>query len=193
MNCVADRGVGMHEPEVRPTWPSAGRSRGSSDGVRLLVAFLVAVIAVGCTAPEPTPTAVAACNATLPNGDQPPGEEPASNFHGNGSLFTSGLAEDGEIVADRRWIAEDGSIGIKFAWWRAPGVGAAGDLEITGHEVNTGAVITASIPGGYGQAFQASGITFPTEGCYEITATSGGALLTFVTKITKPPAPSPSG
>lgn len=156
--------------------------------VRLIVALLVAVIAAGCAAPEPSPTPLAACNPTLPNGDTPAGMDPTPTFHGNGSLYTSGLAEDGEIVADPRSIAADGSIGIKFAWWRAPGVGAAGDLEITGHEVNTGAVITASIPDGYGQTFQASGITFPTDGCYEITVTSGDAALAFVTKITKPAA-----
>lgn len=158
-------------------------------GVRLIVAVLVAVIAVGCSGPVPTPTP-APCNPTQPNGDTPPGEDPSPTFHGNGLLYTSGLADGGEIVADPRSVAADGSIGIKFAWWRASGVGAAGDLQITGHETNTGAVVTASIPEGYGQRFQASGITFPSAGCYEITATSGDAVLTFVTKITKPAAPS---
>lgn len=158
-----------------------------------MVGVLVLLMAAGCATPQPSATQAAACSPTLPNGNTPPGEEPGPTFHGNGSLFTSGLAEDGEIVADQRWIAEDGSIGIKFPWWRALGVGAAGDLEITGHEINTGAIVTASIPDGYGQAFQASGITFPTEGCYEITVTSGDAMLTFVTKITKPAAEGQHG
>jgi hypothetical protein len=79
---------------------------------------------------------------------------------------------------------------MKFPWWRGPGVGAAGDLQITGQEVSTAASITASIPDGYGQRFQATGITFPTEGCYEITAQSGDVQLTFVTQVTKVDAPA---
>jgi len=138
--------------------------------------------------PTGTPPA-ASCEATLPNGDTPPGEEPGPTYYGNGRLYTS-LWPNGEILADPRFIEADGSIGMKFAWWRAPGVGAAGDLQITGHELRTGATITASIPDGYGQRFQASGIFYPTEGCYEITATSGDAQLTFVTKVTKVAAPA---
>lgn len=156
-----------------------------------MVGFLVLLTAAGCATPAPSPSPPAVCDVTLPNGDSPPGEEPSPTFHGTGSLFMSGLAEDGEIVADRRSIAEDGSIGIKLAFWRAPGVGEAGDLEIIGHEVNTGAVVTPTIPDGYGQRFQATGVIFPAEGCYEITVTSGDAVLTFVTKITKPAAASP--
>jgi hypothetical protein len=74
---------------------------------------------------------------------------------------------------------------MKFPWWRAPGVGAAGDLAITGNEVTTGQNVTAIIPAGYGQRFQASGIIFPAEGCYRITARSGMAELTFVTSVKK--------
>ena len=81
---------------------------------------------------------------------------------------------------------------MKFAWWRAPGVGAAGDLQIVGHELTTNTAIMATIPDGYGQAFQASGVTFPTEGCYEITARSGDAELAFVVKVVKVDAPAAS-
>jgi hypothetical protein len=89
-------------------------------------------------------------------------------------------------------VEPDGSIGMKFWWWRAPGVGAPGDLEIRGHEIATGAQITAVIPDGYGQRSQATGINFPTEGCYEVTGQSGDAQLTFVTKVTKVAAPAAS-
>jgi hypothetical protein len=152
--------------------------------MRQIVACLVLVIAVGCGGPAPSTTPVAVCEPTQPNGDTPPGEDPSPSFYGNGRLYTTGLGARGEF-ANPRFVAADGSIGMKFAWWRAPGVGAAGDLKIIGHEINSGASITASIPDGYGQRFQASGITFPTEGCYEITGKSGDASLTFVTKVTK--------
>jgi hypothetical protein len=135
------------------------------------------------TAPSPSPTT--SCIPTLPTGGTVPGETTANpQLYSNGQLSTI-LQPTGEILADNRMIEADGSIGWKFAWWRAPGVGAAGDLRITGHELTTGATITASIAEGYGQRFQASGISFPTEGCYEITAVSGEAQLTFVTKVTK--------
>lgn len=164
--------------------------------MRPIVAFLLLVIALGCGGPPPTTTPVGVvCEPTQPNGDTPPGQDPSPSSHGNGRLYTTGLWAKGEILADPRFVAADGSIGMKFAWWRAPGVGAAGDLQITGHEMSTSASIVASIPDGYGQPFQATGITFPTEGCYKITAQSGDAQLTVVVKVTKvtTPAPGASG
>jgi hypothetical protein len=158
--------------------------------MRLIVCFLTMVIATGCGGPAPTP--VAACNPTQPNGDTPPGEAASPGFYGNGRLYTSGLSANG-VRADPGSVAADGSIGLKFAWWRARGVGAAGDLQIVGHELNTNATIVATIPDGYDQYFQATGITFPTEGCYEITARSGDAALTFVVKVMKESGPAASG
>ena len=155
--------------------------------MRLMVALLV-LVATACGNSAPSGSPVAACVPTQPNGDTPPGEEPSETQHGNGRLYT-GLWPNGEILADPRFVDADGSIGMKFWWWRAPGVGAAGDLQITGHEINTGASITASIPDGYGQRIQATGISFPIEGCYSITGQSGDAELTFVTKVTKGAAP----
>lgn len=158
--------------------------------MRAIAPLLVLIIAVGCGGPAPTTTQVAACEPTQPNGDTPPGEDPGPGWYGNGRLYTSALQDNGEIVADLTVIEADGSIGWKFAWWRAPGVGAAGDLRITGHEINSRTTVVATIPDGYGQRFQASGISFPAEGCYEITARSGDAQLTFVVKVAKvaPPA-----
>jgi len=160
--------------------------------MRPIVAVLVLVITVGCGA-APTASAVAACVPTRPTGDTPPGENPAESslVYSDGRLYTV-LWPNGEILASPDVIEPDGTIDIKFPWWRAAGVGAAGDLQITGHEINTGATVTASIPGGYGQRVQPTGILFPTEGCYEITAKSGDALLTFVTKVKKVDAASPS-
>ena len=159
--------------------------------MRGVAAFLTFLVAAGCGGPspsiasaDPTPSA-AACSPTQPNGDSPPGEDPSPGFFGDGRLYTSALSTGGEILAQSAFVGVDGSIGWKFPWWRAPGVGAAGDLRITGHETHTGAAIVASIPDGYGQRFQASGITFPSEGCYEITAQSGVARLTFVVRVLK--------
>jgi hypothetical protein len=160
--------------------------------MRTCVLILVVLIAIACAGPVPTASPAAECQPTQPNGDIPPGKDPNPSFYGNGRLYTTGLWDSGEIRADPRFVEADGSIGMKFGWWRAPGVGAAGDLQITGHELHTGASIVPSIPDGYGQDFQATGITFPTEGCFEITARSDDAQLTFVVKVTKVAAPAPS-
>ena len=153
--------------------------------MRSILILLTLVVAAGCDARTPTSPPGAPCIPTLPTGGTVPGETTVNpQLYSNGQLSTV-LQPTGEILADDRMIEADGSIGWKFAWWRAPGVGAAGDLRITGHEITTGATITASIAEGYGQRFQASGIFFPTEGCYEIKAVSGETQLTFVTKVTK--------
>ena len=42
--------------------------------------------------------------------------------------------------------------------------------------------LIAHVPGGYGPTgFQASGVTFPTEGCWMVSGTVGRTTLTFVT------------
>ena len=42
------------------------------------------------------------------------------------------------------------------------------------------------VPDGYGvTGFQASAVTFPTEGCWEVTGRVGNASLTFVTLVLK--------
>ncbi|MDE3111597.1 MAG: hypothetical protein KGK34_01490 [Chloroflexota bacterium] len=43
------------------------------------------------------------------------------------------------------------------------------------------------MPDGYGDTgFQASGVLFPTEGCWEITGAVGNSTLTFVTLVRRP-------
>jgi hypothetical protein len=124
------------------------------------VLIFVVLFAIACAGPGPTATPAAVCQPTQPNGDTPPGKDPNPSSYGNGRLYTTGLWDSGEIRADPRFVEADGSIGMKFAWWRAPGVGAAGDLQITGHELRTGAAFVPSIPDGYGQDFQATGSPF---------------------------------
>jgi hypothetical protein len=69
---------------------------------------------------------------------------------------------------------------VKFGWWR----GEAGALRIEGRRLDAPAPLAARIPEGYGDAgFQASGILFPTQGCWEVTGRVGGASLTFVTLV----------
>jgi hypothetical protein len=102
---------------------------------------------------------------------------------GNGKLWVGGLWKEGIVAATPDFVQADGSIGIKFGWWRK----VTGQLEITGRRLDGPAPpLRASVPGGYGDTgFQASGLLFPTEGCWEVTGRVGATTLTFVTFVTK--------
>jgi hypothetical protein len=89
----------------------------------------------------------------------------------------------GVVVADSGYVEDDGSIGIKWPWWR----GVRGPLSITGQRLDKPAPpVRVEIPDGYGTSgFQPSGIYFSTEGCWEVTGRVGQARLTFVTLVVK--------
>jgi hypothetical protein len=125
----------------------------------------------------------ATCPSTKPSEVAVGGEErpfgSSALVFGNSHLWVVPLQEDGVIHADSRSIEPDGSIASKFGWWRI----TSGTLAITGRRLDAPAPpLRASIPDGYGSSgFQSSGVSFPTEGCWEITGTVGGQTLSFVT------------
>ena len=129
-------------------------------------------------------TAVA-CPVTTPNGSTPPGEQPSPNYHSNGQLWTV-LWPDGQVIFEPSGpgsIEEDGSLGMKWAWWRS----VAGQLTIEGRRLDAPAPpLRADIPKGYGESgFQATDLIFPSDGCWEVTGKVGQAELTFVTLVVK--------
>jgi hypothetical protein len=109
-----------------------------------------------------------------------------SSAYGNAALWVGGLWPNGVIVPDPRWVDANGATGIKFGWWRY----ASGKLTITGRRLDLAAPpATGDVPDGYGDSgFQATGVIFPTTGCWEITGTVDGVDLTFVTFVVDPPA-----
>jgi hypothetical protein len=128
------------------------------------------------------------CPATIP-GPAGPAVRPRSALfgwaesHGNGKLWVGGLWPHGAIVARRGFIRPDGSISMKFGWWRK----VPGALTITGRRLDAPAPpLTASVPSGYGDTgFQASGVFFPAEGCWQVTGKVANTSLTFVTFVIK--------
>ena len=121
--------------------------------------------------------AVDPCPITRANGSRPPGSTFGAEFHGNGSLWVGFWPSN--VVA---WQAGgDGSVEAKFGWWR----GVAGELTIAGRRLDGQAPpLRASVPDGYGTSgFQATGVSFPTAGCWEVTGRVGSARLTFVTLV----------
>lgn len=169
------------------------------------LAVAVVVLIVGCSRQSPTALAPAStstraaasdrgatpgqqtpgdCPVTLANGTGPPGELPSPEFHGSGALWTV-LPPDG--IDEGGHPGPDGSTSQKYPWWT---VGTTGQLTIQGRrldapapplhaQVNSGTPETgfAEVPDG---RFWASSISFPTEGCWQVTGTAGHASLTFV-------------
>jgi hypothetical protein len=130
------------------------------------------------------------CPSTL--GSPAPERIPSREFFGsgssfgNGKLWVGGLWPDGIILGDPRFVDADGAVSMKFGWWRVE----PGGLQITGLRRDASAPpATGDVPFGYGDpGFQASGVWFPTEGCWAITGTVGSTSLTFVTFVIKIPA-----
>ena len=109
----------------------------------------------------------------------------AGSAHWNGRLYVGGLWPNGVIVFQPGGpgsIEPDGSLGMKFGL-RAEGL--RGKLTIHGRRLDAPAPpLRASIPDGYGDTgFQATGVIFPTEGCWEVTGAVGETNVTFVTRV----------
>jgi hypothetical protein len=144
---------------------------------------------VAASSPRPVTMADAKrCPVTLPRSAGPPGVSPGDFFgsgasHGNGKLWVGGLWPRGVIHAGPEFVAQDGSVGMKFGWWRA----ATGKLQLTGRRLDGPAPpARAHVPAGYGDTgFQASGVDFPTEGCWEVTGALPTTSLRFVTFVIK--------
>ena len=149
----------------------------------LLAAVLVAAVgARGGPAGSPAATA-RACPATRPNG-KAPADRPATDVdHGDdtGTLFTV-LWPDGEVVFRPGGPGQkhaDGSLEMKWPWYRT----SLGDGAVTARRLDRSgpAVPLATIA--YGAGFYPTSLRFPGAGCWAVTATSGGASLTFVTLV----------
>jgi hypothetical protein len=172
--------------------------------LRLIVVGMAVAVAAGCTgepaavgrgaaAGTPTPTSspdapsrlVQGCRVTVPHPVPSSEEWKGALFgyeraYGNGKLWVGALG-DGGVIDD--FAEPDGSIGRKLGWWRA----VPGTLRITGRRLDDAAPpLRAEVPPGYGESgFQASGVYFPTPGCWEVTGTVGTTNLSFVTLVIK--------
>lgn len=106
---------------------------------------------------------------------------------GNERLWVGGLWPSGVIEAGSRFINKNGSVGMKFGWWR----NVRGHLRITGRRLDAPAAPVRTGVTDYGMTgFQASGVIFPAAGCWQVTGKAGTATLTFVTLVIRPDRPS---
>ena len=144
-----------------------------------LVLLMIGAGAAHAASPVATPdaTPAPACRVTIPNGSTPVPES-GPGWHGNAHLWV-GLPLDGVLRINPALIDDKGYLSDKMVWYRRE-IGAP--LTVIGLLV-TDPTVTATIemipyPQ---QTVQPIGITFPREGCWEITGTvpSGSLTVTF--------------
>jgi len=126
------------------------------------------------------------CEVTRPNGKGPPPQH-LNHFYGNASLAVD-LWPDGTIVLKPDgggFVKRDGSLGMKFAWWR----GVRGKLTIDGRRLDKSIASrprAESQPNAYPEmGWLPTYLIFPTPGCWEVTGRIGTASLTFVTRVVR--------
>ena len=134
---------------------------------------------------------VAACAVTtVKRATRPPASVPASFNYGNARIAVALSPPNGRLVAGRlpgggyrAEIRKDGSIDAKYGWWRSQ---AKPKLRISGHRLDASAPpLRAYIPDGYDRGFQATGIVFPTTGCWRVIGRVGTARLAFTVLVSK--------
>jgi hypothetical protein len=161
----------------------------------------LALIISGCVGAGPSPVSVQTTippattvprPLTLADAAQCPRTEPrqapaefadllfgGGSAHGDDSLWVGGLWPDGIVAVSDDFVETDGSIGMKFGWWRID----SGDLVITGRRLDgSSPPLAADVVETEADAgFVASRVYFPTEGCWEVTGSLDDVQLTFVT------------
>jgi len=138
------------------------------------------------------PALVLACAVTLPNHTVPDGAgfgREGFNY-GNDRMRAALYWPRGTLVAGIRpdggssaTVNRDGSVSAKVGWWR----GVPGKLVVVGRRLDAAAPpLRARVPTGYDQwGFQATGLTFPTVGCWRVTGIAQRERLSFVVRVAK--------
>jgi hypothetical protein len=148
---------------------------------RSLTIFLVLFGLAACTSPSPgEKTSADSCPLTEPVWIKPPVDAAVPDPPGYGYYFVN---EDSSIMASAWWTGQAetflhaGNQGIKVGWFRPAGAA----LEITGRRLDGEAPpLQAEAACCYPTGFQASGLYFPTEGCWEVIARADDRELSFV-------------
>jgi hypothetical protein len=102
--------------------------------------------------------------------------------YGNGSLWVGALWPHGVVIITPDNVDPNGRLEMKFGWYRL----TSGFLAITGRRLDAPAPPASGVASGYGLiGFNASGVVFPTEGCWQVTGRVARVALTFVTFVIK--------
>ncbi len=122
------------------------------------------------------------CPVTKAILDEPP-KDPNADLSGVGDWYVN--AERTIWVRSQHWRV--GSEGNKVIWIRPAGT----ELTIIGRRLDGWApLLGVDMPCCYPTGFQVTGLYFPTDGCWEITAMAGNSKLRFVTEVQREKAPA---
>ena len=120
------------------------------------------------------------CPATDPVWATPPEDSAVGGQSEAGYYFVN---EDRSIWASAWWTEQEESYltasedGVKVGWFRPAGAA----VEILGERMDAQAnPLDVDIPCCYPTRFQSTGLYFPTEGCWEVTAKAADRALSFV-------------
>ncbi|NOH01544.1 MAG: hypothetical protein HND47_06025 [Chloroflexi bacterium] len=143
--------------------------------VSLAVLIAIALLS-GCAAKNN-------CPVSEPVWVKPPVDAAVMNPPEYGYYFVN---EDSSIMASAWWVEPHKDYplvleeGIKVGWFRPEGA----ELVITGKRLDADApALEAHIPCCYPTRFQATGLYFPSEGCWEVNAKAADKELTFVVRL----------
>jgi len=154
-----------------------------SSSILIVLAWLARDSYTAEMSPMPDGGTTATCPVTLPR------KSPLRDFRGNvywqGELFVAGLPSDGTLVFRPRVIMPDGLFRQKFGWYRGPGL--TGKLTITGKRLDgPSSPLKADVPQSYGDSgFQATELTFPTEGCWQVRGKVNKTSVVFVVRVVR--------
>jgi hypothetical protein len=125
-------------------------------------------------------TITSACPLATPIWAKPPTDSAVQGLAEFGYYFVN---EDRSIWASAWWTGQDdyhlrvSEDGVKVGWFRPAGA----TLAITGQRIDAPApALEAHVPCCYPTRFQATGLIFPTEGCWEVRAKAAASELSFV-------------
>ncbi len=125
------------------------------------------------------------CPVTLPNANRPPGQPRSVAWYGNGRLW-AGLRPDGMFTVPQDRVDPDGSIGNKLLWVTTP---AWDPPTLSGERLDAPApplrvlrMNQGSFAGADEPSFM-SPVSFPTAGCWRLTARVADVSLTYVVEV----------
>ena len=138
--------------------------------------FILALSGCGAIGNDPA----SSCPLTEAVWIKPPEDDAVSNPPAFGYYYTN---DDASIIASAWWVGQDeyplraSSEAVKVGWFRPEGA----ELTITGQRLDEDApALESYVPCCYPTRFQATGLDFPTEGCWEVNAKAADKEITFI-------------
>jgi hypothetical protein len=151
--------------------------------------FVIAVaLQVSPAAQQPPATSCQVSETVYRQSPPEPGADPVIGdwYMNDKGTIRVAVPRGGWNAGGRVYRGNEAIKGRKTYWVRPRGT----TLEITGVRLDGPApAVEADVPCCYTSGFQIVALHFPTEGCWEVRATSGDDSLSFVTRVL-PPLPS---